>query len=87
MVEDFHRSYITEDKECDINEIEMIKKHNHHLEKDLKHRNYRYREEKDMMFMDKHKKHHTMFEKFDDEMETESEFSAFITMKSLRNLS
>ncbi|PIO56142.1 hypothetical protein TELCIR_22463, partial [Teladorsagia circumcincta] len=57
MVEDFHRSYITKDEECEIDEREFTTKRNHRLEEDLRHDNYRYREEKEfredeLMFKD-----------------------------------
>ncbi|KAK6749710.1 hypothetical protein RB195_001987 [Necator americanus] len=47
-VEDFHRSYIAKDENCEIDENEFKKESNHRLEKDLMHRNYRLREEKEL---------------------------------------
>ena len=47
MVEDFHRSYIAKDEECEIDEVEFKKERNQRLEKDLRNREYRLREEKE----------------------------------------
>ncbi|KHJ95199.1 hypothetical protein OESDEN_04858 [Oesophagostomum dentatum] len=47
MVEDFHRSYIAKDEECEIDEVEFKKERNERLEKDLRNREYRLREEKE----------------------------------------
>ncbi|VDM65885.1 unnamed protein product [Strongylus vulgaris] len=48
MVEDFHRSYIAKDEHCEIDEVEFKKERNHRLEKDLRNRNYRLREEDEL---------------------------------------
>ncbi|VDL71114.1 unnamed protein product [Nippostrongylus brasiliensis] len=83
-IEDFHRSYITKDNDCEVDETEMTKKFNHHLEKDLKHHNYRYREEKEMI--NEHKHHHRMM--YEDEEEYKKEIKPILRTRIIerRNL-
>ncbi|KAK5984301.1 Lipid transport protein and Vitellinogen and von Willebrand factor domain containing protein [Trichostrongylus colubriformis] len=66
MVEDFHRSYIAKDDECEIDETELTMKRNLRLEEDLKRDNYNYREEKE--FRDRHEREYGFKE---DELERE----------------
>ncbi|KAE9421889.1 hypothetical protein Angca_005554 [Angiostrongylus cantonensis] len=63
-IQDFHRSYITKDDECDYEESEL-EKDNQELEMDLKNRNYRGREEKELNDDDVYS-----FDESDDEKDT-----------------
>ncbi|EPB71152.1 hypothetical protein ANCCEY_09758 [Ancylostoma ceylanicum] len=83
-VEDFHRSYIAKDEECDIDEVELKKERNRRLEKDLKYRNYHLREENELRHeyrenrlryeneVEKEKRFERgeIFERYDEETET-----------------
>ncbi|PIO52420.1 von Willebrand factor type D domain protein [Teladorsagia circumcincta] len=74
MVEDFHRSYITKDKECEIDEREFTMKRNHRLEEDLRHDNYRYREEKEFRddeLMFKETEEYKEVDKYEEDREVE----------------
>uniref|UniRef100_A0A7I4YJB2 Lipid transport protein and Vitellinogen and von Willebrand factor domain containing protein n=2 Tax=Haemonchus contortus TaxID=6289 RepID=A0A7I4YJB2_HAECO len=71
MVEDFHRSYIIKDDECEIDETEFTKKRSYRLEEDLKRDNYRYREEKE--FREEREREYRSHERYSEENDKSSE--------------